>query len=56
MNLEDDEVNAKILDVLKGKTIEKEDTAIRELEQQGKLQKDSPKGGQEYENEEPRQG
>jgi signal-transduction protein with cAMP-binding, CBS, and nucleotidyltransferase domain len=57
LNLEDDEVNAKILDALKGKAVEKEeDAAVRELEQQGKLQKDSPKGGQEYENEEPRQG
>lgn len=55
---QDDEVNAKILDALKGKAVEKEeeDAAVRELEQQGKLQKDSPKGGQEYENEEPRQG
>jgi hypothetical protein len=29
---------------------------VEELEEQGILEKDSQKGGQEYENEEPRQG
>lgn len=46
----DDDVNAKILESLKGEDV------VEELEQQGKLQKDSQKGGEEYEGEEPRQG
>jgi CBS domain-containing protein len=46
----DDDVNAKILESLKGEEI------VEELEQQGKLQKNSQKGGEEYEDEEPRQG
>jgi hypothetical protein len=29
---------------------------VRQLEQEGKLQKDSQKGGQQYEHEKPRQG
>ena len=47
---DDDDVNAKILESLKGEEI------VEELEQQGKLQKNSQKGGEEYEDEEPRQG
>ena len=47
----DDDVNAKILESLKGG-----EEVVEELEQQGKLQKDSQKGGEEYEVEEPRQG
>jgi len=46
----DDDVNAKILESLKGEEV------VEELEQQGKLQKNSQKGGEEYEDEEPRQG
>jgi CBS domain-containing protein len=48
---DDDDVNAKILESLKGG-----EEVVEELEQQGKLQKDSQKGGEEYEVEEPRQG
>jgi len=57
-NLEigNNEVNAKILESLRAGRQREEHTIIEELEQQGKLQKDSAKGGQEYENEEPRQG
>jgi CBS domain-containing protein len=57
-NLEigNNEVNAKILESLRAGRQKEEYTIIEELEQQGKLQKDSAKGGQEYENEEPRQG
>jgi CBS domain-containing protein len=51
LNIDDDDVNAKILESLKGG-----EEVIEELEQQGKLQKDSQKGGEEYEVEEPRQG
>jgi CBS domain-containing protein len=51
LNIDDDDVNAKILESLKGG-----EEVIEELEQQGKLQKDSQKGGEEYELEEPRQG
>lgn len=47
-----DDTNAKILESLKGQ----EDNIVEELERQGKLQKDSQKGGEKYENEEPRQG
>jgi CBS domain-containing protein len=51
LNIDDDDVNAKILESLKGG-----EEVVEELEQQGKLQKDSQKGGEEYEGEEPRQG
>jgi CBS domain-containing protein len=51
LNIDDDEVNAKILESLK-----EVEEVVEELEQQGKLQKDSQKGGEEYEDEEPRQG
>ena len=34
----------------------KEEEAIKELENQGDLKKDVPVGGEEFENEEPRQG
>ena len=53
-NLDIDRVDAKILESLQRG--EEEENIVEELEQQGKLQKDSPKGGQEYENDEPRQG
>ena len=52
-NLDIDRVDAKILESLQRG---EEENIVEELEQQGKLQKDSPKGGQEYENDEPRQG
>jgi CBS domain-containing protein len=48
---DDDDVNAKILESLK-----EGEEVVEELEQQGKLEKDSQKGGEEYEDEEPRQG
>ena len=53
LNIEDDDddVNAKILESLK-----EGEEVVEELEQQGKLEKDSQKGGEEYEDEEPRQG
>ena len=35
---------------------EKEEKVIKELENQGDLKKDVPVGGEEFENEEPRQG
>lgn len=53
-NLNVNEANAKILESLKGQ--EEEENVVEELEQEGKLKKNSQKGGQEYEDEEPRQG
>jgi CBS domain-containing protein len=53
-NLDIDRVDAKILESLQRG--EKEENIVEELEQQGKLEKDSQKGGEEYEDEEPRQG
>ncbi len=53
-NLNVNEVNTRILESLKGQ--EEEENAVEELEQEGKLKKNSQKGGQEYEDEEPRQG
>ena len=53
-NLNVNEANARILESLKGQ--EEEENAVEELEQEGKLKKNSQKGGQEYEDEEPRQG
>jgi hypothetical protein len=35
---------------------EQEEEAIKDLENQGDLKKDVPVGGEEFENEEPRQG
>jgi CBS domain-containing protein len=52
-NLNVNEVNARILESLKG---QEEENVVEELEQEGKLKKNSQKGGQEYEDEEPRQG
>ncbi|HEX5893084.1 MAG TPA: hypothetical protein VFY41_09500, partial [Nitrososphaeraceae archaeon] len=52
-NLNVNEANARILESLKS---EEEENAVEELEQEGKLKKNSQKGGQEYEDEEPRQG
>jgi signal-transduction protein with cAMP-binding, CBS, and nucleotidyltransferase domain len=51
-NLNVNEGNAKILESLRGEA----QNVVEELEEQGILEKDSQKGGQEYENEEPRQG
>ena len=51
-NLNVNEGNAKILESLRG---EEAQNVVEELEEQGILEKDSQKGGQEYENEEPRQ-
>ncbi len=53
-NLNVNEVNARILESLKRQ--EEEENVVEELEQEGKLKKNSQKGGQEYEDEEPRQG
>jgi signal-transduction protein with cAMP-binding, CBS, and nucleotidyltransferase domain len=52
-NLNVNEGNAKILESLRG---EEAQNVVEELEEQGILEKDSQKGGKEYENEEPRQG
>ncbi|HZB99527.1 MAG TPA: CBS domain-containing protein [Nitrososphaeraceae archaeon] len=54
-NLNVNEVNARILESLKRQE-EEEENVVEELEQEGKLKKNSQKGGQEYEDEEPRQG
>ena len=51
-NLNLNRTNAMILELLR----EKEENVVQELEQEGKLKKNSQKGGQEYEDEEPRQG
>jgi hypothetical protein len=53
-NLNVNEANAKILESLKGQG--EEENVVEELEQEGKLKTNSQKGGQEYEDEEPRQG
>ena len=55
MNIDD--VNVKILESLKeeGQKGEHQEV-IGELEQQGELPKDVQKGGEQYENKEPRQG
>src|SRR5918994_1337119 len=45
-NLNVNEVNTRILESLKG---QEEENAVEELEQEGKLKKNSQKGGQEYE-------
>jgi signal-transduction protein with cAMP-binding, CBS, and nucleotidyltransferase domain len=52
-NLNVNEGNAKILETLRG---EEAQNVVEELEEQGILEKDSQKGGEEYEDEEPRQG
>jgi CBS domain-containing protein len=49
----DNKLNAKLLEFLREPRGEK---IVQELEQEGKLQKDSQRGGQEYEDEQPRQG
>jgi CBS domain-containing protein len=54
-NLNIDDVNAKILESLKERGGE-EEQVVEELEQQGELQQDSQRGGEEYESEKPRQG
>jgi hypothetical protein len=48
-----DDVSAKILAFIQE---HKDSGVIEELEQEGELPKDVQKGGEEYENEEPRQG
>lgn len=48
------EANTRILESLKRQ--EEEENAVEELEQEDKLKKNSQKGGQEYEDEQPRQG
>jgi CBS domain-containing protein len=55
-NLNVKEVNARILESLKRQEEEEEENVVEELEQEGKLKKNSQKGGQEYEDEQPRQG
>ena len=49
----DNKLNAKLLEFLREPRGE---NIVQELEQEGKLQKDSQRGGQEYEGEQPRQG
>ena len=49
----DNEVNARLLEYLREPRGE---DIVRELEQEGKLKKDSQTGGQKYEDEKPRQG
>jgi signal-transduction protein with cAMP-binding, CBS, and nucleotidyltransferase domain len=49
----DNKLNAKLLEFLREPRGE---NIVQELEQEGKLQRDSQRGGQEYENEQPRQG
>ena len=55
-NLNVNEANTRLLESLKGGQGEKEENVVKELEQEGKLKKNSQKGGQEYEDEQPRQG
>jgi len=56
-NLNLDDINAKILHFMQEEQQEeKRDKVVEELETQGKLPKDPQKGGQQYENEQPRQG
>src|SRR5215213_4973607 len=55
-NLNVNESNARILESLKGQEEEEGENVVEELEEEGKLKKNSQKGGQEYEDEEPRQG
>jgi signal-transduction protein with cAMP-binding, CBS, and nucleotidyltransferase domain len=54
-NLNVNEANAKIVESLKGQGGEEEENVVKQLEQEGKLKKNSQKGGQENEDEEPRQ-
>jgi CBS domain-containing protein len=49
----DNNLNAKLLEFLREPRGE---NIVQELEQEGKLQRDSQTGGQEYEDEKPRQG
>jgi CBS domain-containing protein len=49
----DNKLNAKLLEFLREP---KGEDIVQELEQEGKLQRDSQRGGQEYEDEHPRQG
>jgi CBS domain-containing protein len=56
-NLNVNEANERLIESLKGGQEDKEEEkVVKELEQEGKLKKNSQKGGQEYEDEEPRQG
>src|SRR5919108_719350 len=54
-NLNIDDVNARILQSMQ-EIKEDDDKVLKELEYQGKLPKNPQKGGEEYENEKPRQG
>ena len=54
-NLNVNEVNVKILESPKGQE-EEEENVVEELEQEEVLKKNSQKGVQEYEDDEPRQG
>ena len=54
-NLNIDDVNARILQSMQ-EIKDDDDKVLKELEHQGKLPKNPQKGGEEYENEEPRQG
>jgi signal-transduction protein with cAMP-binding, CBS, and nucleotidyltransferase domain len=49
----DNKLNARLLEFLREPRGE---DIVQELEQEGKLQRDSQRGGQEYEDEQPRQG
>ena len=49
----DNKLNAKLLEFLREP---REENIVQELEQEGKLKRDSQRGGQEYEDEQPRQG
>ena len=51
-NLDIDDVNARILKSMQ----EPEHKVSEELEEQGELPKNREQGGEEYENEQPRQG
>src|SRR5215208_6045890 len=55
-NLNVNESNARILESLRGEEAQEGENVVEELEEEGKLKKNSQKGGQEYEDEEPRQG
>ena len=56
-NLDMDDVNARILQSMQEEAKEEDDDGVSEdLEQEGKLPKNPQKGGEEYEDERPRQG
>jgi signal-transduction protein with cAMP-binding, CBS, and nucleotidyltransferase domain len=55
-NLNMDDVNARILQSIQEAKYDDEDRVSEDLEQEGKLPKNPQKGGEEYEDERPRQG